>query len=106
MKNPAKRRSMIIRAILCLVIISLTVLALTNPTVSDFKSYTKSIGFNSDYKARKSNYFIFSTYQCGDYSYLGIFKKFILTRSPFGNDRAREGNSAALLFLGSGQRLF
>ena len=94
MKNQVKRRSVIIRVVLSIVIIALAILALTNPTVADFKSYTNSIGFNSGYKVRTGNYFIFSTYQCGDYSYLGVFKKFILTRSPFGNDQPTGGNPA------------
>ena len=72
---------------LLIVMPTLAAMAFTNPGISDFKSYTKSISMNSDYQVKTGNYFIFSTYQSGDYSYLGIFKKFILTRSPLGSDR-------------------
>ena len=83
----AQRFSTIFKLMIATVAVGLAVLAFTNPGISDFKGYTKSIGMNSDYQMRTGNYFVFSTYQCGDYSYLGIFRKFFLTRSPLGNDQ-------------------
>ena len=62
--------------------ILLIVMAVTNPTLPKFITYTNSIGFNDDFKVRTGNYLFFSTYQCGDYSFLGIFNKFTTTRSP------------------------
>jgi hypothetical protein len=85
MKRPAHRLSLPFKLMLAIVIMGLAVLAFTNPGISDFKGYTKSTGMNSDYQVKTGNYFIFSTYQSGDYSYLGIFKQFILTRSPLGD---------------------
>jgi len=84
MKNSPRRLSPIFKLMILLVALVMIVLALTNPGISDFRIYTRSIGFNSEYQVRTGNYIIFSTYQCGDYSYLGIFNKFILTRSPGG----------------------
>jgi hypothetical protein len=84
MEKHSHRLSTTLKLTLLLVVLVMTVMAFTNPGISDFRGYTDSIGFNSDYQVRTGNYFIFSTYQCGDYSYLGIFKKFILTRSPGG----------------------
>ena len=87
MKKSVRRLSLPFKLMLAAVMAGLAVLAFTNPGISDFKGYTKSIGMNSDYQVRTGNYFIFSTYQSGDYSYLGIFRKFILTRSPLGHDQ-------------------
>jgi hypothetical protein len=87
MKKGPRRLSAAIKLILLMVMLVISVLAITNPGISDFKGYTKSVGFNSDYQVRTGNYFIFSTYQCGDYSYIGVFRQFVLTRSPLGADQ-------------------
>ena len=72
---------LISKLIIIVIVVCILSMLITNPTLSDFKSYTHLKGFNSEPK-RKGNYIIFSTYQCGDYSYLGIFRKFLLTDSP------------------------
>jgi len=65
MKNPIRRQSIVIITLLSLIILLIIGLALTNPTISDFKSYTNSIGFNSDYKIRTGNFLSFQHTSAG-----------------------------------------
>jgi hypothetical protein len=71
-----------IKIILGIIAFLIVVMCATNPNLSKFISYTNSIGFNSTDPRETGNYFIFSTYQRGDYSFLGIFNQFFITRSP------------------------
>lgn len=76
-------RSKYYKIFFAIIILIIAIMAFTNPSLSEFKSYTDSIGFNSKCKFRKSNYLICSTYQCGDYTFVAAFKKFFIIESPF-----------------------
>jgi hypothetical protein len=70
----------IYKSILYTIVIILTFLVFTNPSMNDFKEY---LGEYNEFRANKrvKNYFIFSIYEAKDYGpvrYYGIMKNFYL----------------------------
>ena len=64
----------------------LLLLLIVNPTLKDFEEYLGTSARESRFVTptfkKTSNFLLFSTYQCNNHKYIGVFKNFIEVGNP------------------------